>query len=60
MNALNPNQGIGTLVNHVAEGDNAHYAHVTPIYQTSTFGFPDVATGAKRRGISTPGSATPI
>ncbi len=38
--------GMSTLVNHVAEGDNPHHAHVTPIYQTSTFSFPDVATGA--------------
>lgn len=55
MNPLNPNQGIGTLVNHVAEGDNAHNAHVTPIYQTSTFGFPDVATGAQRFSGEAPG-----
>ena len=41
-----PQQGIGTLVNHVAEGDNPHHAHVTPIYQTSTFEFEDVASGA--------------
>ncbi len=38
--------GMGTLVNHAAEGDNPHRAHVTPIYQTTLFSFPDVATGA--------------
>jgi len=38
--------GMGTLVTHLGEGDNAHHAHITPIYQTSTFSFPDVATGA--------------
>ncbi|HPH95021.1 MAG TPA: aminotransferase class I/II-fold pyridoxal phosphate-dependent enzyme [Anaerolineaceae bacterium] len=38
--------GLGTVVTHVAEGHNAQHAHVTPIYQTSTFSFPDVATGA--------------
>jgi methionine-gamma-lyase len=37
---------IGTLVTHIGEDDNPQYAHVTPIYQTSTFNFPDVATGA--------------
>jgi methionine-gamma-lyase len=37
--------GLSTLVNHYAEGHNANHAHVTPIYQTSTFSFPDVATG---------------
>ncbi len=37
--------GIGTLVTH-SDGHNEHHAHVMPIYQTSTFSFPDVATGA--------------
>jgi len=37
---------FGTLVTHVGEDDNPHHTHVTPIYQTSTFNFPDVATGA--------------
>jgi methionine-gamma-lyase len=39
--------GIGTLVNHYAEGENPHRAHIAPIYQTSLFGFPDVATAAQ-------------
>ena len=30
MGAFNPKQGIGTLVNHIAEGNNALNAHVTP------------------------------
>ncbi len=38
--------GLGTLVTHFTEMDNAHGAHVAPIYQTSTFAFPDVQTGA--------------
>jgi methionine-gamma-lyase len=37
---------ISTLVTHVGEDDNPHHTHVSPIYQTSTFNFPDVATGA--------------
>lgn len=37
--------GIGTLVTH-SNVHNEHHAHVMPIYQTSTFSFPDVATGA--------------
>jgi methionine-gamma-lyase len=37
---------ISTLVTHVGEDDNTHHSHVSPIYQTSTFNFPDVATGA--------------
>jgi methionine-gamma-lyase len=48
MNKVNPASGMGTLVNHVAEGGDEKNAHVTPIYQTSTFRFPDVATGAAR------------
>lgn len=48
MYKVNPSSGLGTLVNHVAEGGDAKNAHVTPIYQTSTYRFPDVATGAAR------------
>lgn len=38
--------GLGTLVTHTREGGNPHHAHITPIFQTSTFSFPDVAAGA--------------
>ena len=38
--------GLGTLVTQFTEKDNPHQAHVAPIYQTSTFVFPDVQTGA--------------
>ena len=40
------NHSLSTLVTHVGEDDNPHHTHVSPIYQTSTFNFPDVATGA--------------
>ena len=44
---VNPrNRGLGTLVTHYTEKDHSHHAHVAPIYQTSTFAFPDVQTGA--------------
>lgn len=46
MKNFDPRSGIGTIVNHVGEGKDAHHAHITPIYQTSTFGIPDVETGA--------------
>lgn len=46
MAEFNPKQGLSTLVNHVGEGHNPLHAHITPIFQTSTFSFPDVATGA--------------
>ena len=43
----NPHKlGLGTLVTQFSEKDNPHQAHVAPIYQTSTFTFPDVQTGA--------------
>ena len=43
---FNPSQGISTLVNHASGKAHALNAHVEPIYQTSTFGFPDTETGA--------------
>jgi methionine-gamma-lyase len=46
MTQINPRHGLSTLVNHVAEGDNPLNAQVTPIYETSTFSFPDATTGA--------------
>jgi methionine-gamma-lyase len=46
MYQFSPNHGISTLVTHIGEDDHSHYSHVSPIYQTSTFNFPDVATGA--------------
>ena len=46
MYQFSPNHSLSTLVTHIGEDDNPHHTHVTPIYQTSTFNFPDVATGA--------------
>jgi methionine-gamma-lyase len=46
MPLVDPRHGLGTLVTHAFEQRNAHNAHVTPIYQTSAFIFPDVETGA--------------
>ena len=46
MGNIHPKYGLSTLVNHAFEGNNPHFAHVTPIYQTSVFDLPDVATGA--------------
>lgn len=43
---LQPHHGLSTLVNHVGEGGHPLHAHNMPLYQTSTFDFPDVATGA--------------
>ncbi len=46
MPRLQPQAGLSTIVTHYEEGENPFHAHITPIYQTSTFSFPDVATGA--------------
>jgi methionine-gamma-lyase len=46
MYQFSASHSISTLVTHVGEDENPHHTHVTPIYQTSTFNFPDVATGA--------------
>ena len=55
MSSIDPKHGIGTLVTHVAEMNNPLNAHVTPIYQTSAFSFPDVETGAARFKGEDPG-----
>lgn len=45
MTTIDPKHLLGTLAIHTGDEDNPHHAHVTPIYETSTFAFPDVATG---------------
>jgi len=47
MKDISPKHGLSTLVTHFSEGDNPHHSHITPIYQTSTFGFPDAETAAQ-------------
>ncbi|NPA91809.1 MAG: PLP-dependent transferase [Chloroflexi bacterium] len=44
MNRLPVNAGISTIVTHYLEGDHPLHAHIMPIFQTSTFGFPDAET----------------
>jgi methionine-gamma-lyase len=46
MTHIDPTHGLGTLVNHVGEQSDPRFAHVAPIYQTSTFRFPNVDSGA--------------
>ena len=55
MQPVHPQHGIGTLVTHYGEMNNPINAHVMPIYQTSAFVFPDVATGASIFKGETPG-----
>jgi len=49
------NGGISTLVTHYKEGNNPYNAHVSPIYQTSTFGFENVDSGAAIMSGEEPG-----
>lgn len=46
MYQFKPEHGIRTLVTHFTEGSNPLNIHIAPNYQTSTFIFPDLATGA--------------
>ena len=55
MTSIDPRHGMSTLVNHVQEGHHPQHSHVSPIYQTSTFSFPDVDTGAAIFAGTTPG-----
>ncbi|MBN2148205.1 MAG: aminotransferase class I/II-fold pyridoxal phosphate-dependent enzyme [Anaerolineales bacterium] len=55
MYRLSAQDGMSTLVTHYTEAANPLHAHVTPIYQTSTFTFPDTATGAAIVGGEQPG-----
>ena len=44
MSKYSPEHGFSTVVTHAYEGDNPLHAHVSPIFMTSTFTFPDVQT----------------
>jgi len=44
---ITADNGLGTIVNHYGHEVNSMNSHLMPIYQTSTFSFPDVETGGK-------------
>jgi methionine-gamma-lyase len=46
MSTFHSGHGMSTLVIHHGEHEDALHAHVTPIYQTSTFAFEDADSGA--------------
>ncbi len=48
-------KNLDTLLTHLGEFDNDQYAHIMPIYQSSTFYFPDVETGAQIAAGERPG-----
>lgn len=45
MDKFSPKHGLGTIAIQAEESENPNYAHITPIYQSTTFTFPDVHTG---------------
>ncbi len=45
MAKIDPTHRLGTLAIHAGDVDHPYHAHATPIYETSTFSFPDVETG---------------
>ena len=53
--SIDPRQGLGTLVTHAWEKNHAMDAHMMPIFQTSTFVFPDASAGAARFQGQDPG-----
>ncbi len=55
MDKISKFKDMNTLVNHYGEGDNPEHAHVAPIFQTSTFGFKDAASGAAVAAGQQPG-----
>ncbi|MGB8252722.1 MAG: PLP-dependent aspartate aminotransferase family protein [Anaerolineaceae bacterium] len=44
MKRINPHFGIGTIATHISNSDNPENAHISPIFQTSTYIFPNVNT----------------
>jgi len=45
MPKFSPRHGLSTIAIQAEEAENPNYAHITPIYQSTTFIFPDVETG---------------
>jgi methionine-gamma-lyase len=55
MSKFQPQHGLNTIALQAEEGENPNFAHVSPIYQSTTFLFPDVATGQKIFSKEQPG-----
>lgn len=55
MPKFSPNQGLSTIAIQAEEMENPNFAHITPIYQSTTFAFPDVSTGQKIFSKEQPG-----
>ena len=43
MSEIKRSYGLGTIANHYEEHDHPLHSHVMPVYQTSSFGFKDMA-----------------
>jgi methionine-gamma-lyase len=55
MPKFSPNHGLSTIAIQAEEMDNPHHAHIMPIYQSTTFAFPDVRTGQEIFSQNQPG-----
>jgi methionine-gamma-lyase len=47
MPKFSPQHGLSTIAIQAEETENPNHAHISPIYQSTTFIFPDVDTGQK-------------
>ena len=45
MSKFSPEHGLSPIAIQAEETENPYHAHITPIYQSTTFTFPDVHTG---------------
>ena len=55
MSKFQPHHGLSTIALQAEEGNNPQYAHIAPIYQSTTFLFPDVETGQEIFAKDRPG-----
>lgn len=55
MPKFSPKHGLSTIAIQAEETENPNFAHIAPIYQSSTFIFPDVSTGQQIFSKDQPG-----
>jgi len=55
MPRFSPKHGLSTIAIQAEEAENPRYAHIAPIFQSTTFLFPDVSTGQEIFARERPG-----
>jgi len=55
MPKFSPKHGLSTIAIQAEETENPNFAHIAPIYQSTTFVFPDVSTGQQIFSKDQPG-----